>query len=108
MEYEFGVAACHSNLAYCFNRSGQFQRARAAAEKAVALWTSLGTEAAMPNTLVNLGVAERGCGDEERAIATFERAAELLGAGAEGSLNAEVLSQLALSQLQTGRIVSVR
>jgi predicted ATPase/DNA-binding SARP family transcriptional activator len=103
LEYGFGVATGYVNLANCLNRSGQFQRARSSAEKALELYSALGTAAAMPVTLVNLGVAQRGCGDEELALATFGRAAALLGPETGDHLSAEVLSQLALSQLRAGR-----
>jgi DNA-binding SARP family transcriptional activator/tetratricopeptide (TPR) repeat protein len=103
LEYGFGVATCYVNLADAYNRSGHFERSRAACEKALELWKSLGTEGSLASTLVNLGVAQRGCGDEELALATFERAAAQLGPEAGAQISAEVQSQLALSQLRTGR-----
>jgi tetratricopeptide (TPR) repeat protein len=102
LEYGFGVATCYVNLAACHNRSGEFERSRAASLKALELWKALGTEAALAPTLFNLGVAQRGCGDDELALETLSRAAALLGPETGEQLSAEVLSQLALSQLRMG------
>jgi DNA-binding SARP family transcriptional activator len=102
--YGFGVATGYVNLADCYNRSRNFERARAAAEKARDLYAALGTQATPLVTYVNLGVAQRGCGDDALALETLERAAALVNARSEDQTRAEIYSQLALSQLRAGRI----
>jgi DNA-binding SARP family transcriptional activator/tetratricopeptide (TPR) repeat protein len=102
--FGFGVATGYLNLADCYNRSGDFVRARAAAEKARDLYAALGTQATPLVTYVNLGVAQRGCGDEALALETLERAAALVNAQSDEQTRAEIFSQLALSQLRAGRI----